>query len=374
MNASKQYAVKPEFDCSEAVQRLRLLRSQGIAATWVGPTPCGAPPVSNTGGRIPELDGSFEAAHIDTLTFSFPIDHLFDHGDPRDGDEPALAAIEDFLSIFDLECQAPSGRKLNGYQDSAPLLFSGVDARTNGKHQAGFVAWGGNRNKLQQETMCVHLTGHACEHLNVLDAANGLVWSRMVWLLEQLGAKITRVDVAYDDLTGDHGGIDAAVDWYKSGAFACKGRQPSVSNAGDWINGHSRTLYVGKRENGKLTRVYEKGHQLGDTESPWVRYELELHARDRVIPFDILKTPTAYIAGSCPAMEWVASVPPLSIMTVVKTKLRVTLDHLKGWASISYGKLINAMEGVGLTPDQIVDSLRRDGLPSRLFVPPAAVA
>jgi DNA relaxase NicK len=48
---------------------------------------------------------------------------------------------------------------------------------------------------------------------------------------------------------------------------------------------------VGKRKNGKLLRVYEKGKQLGDESSPWVRWELELHNRDRVIPWEVLLEP-----------------------------------------------------------------------------------
>lgn len=45
-------------------------------------------------------------------------------------------------------------------------------------------------------------------------------------------------------------------------------------------DGRGRTFYVGRRENGKLLRVYEKGKQLGAENSPWVRIELELHNKD----------------------------------------------------------------------------------------------
>ncbi len=33
----------------------------------------------------------------------------------------------------------------------------------------------------------------------------------------------------------------------------------------------------------KMLRVYEKGIQLGDLGSPWVRYEVQLGSRDRVV-------------------------------------------------------------------------------------------
>ncbi len=48
-------------------------------------------------------------------------------------------------------------------------------------------------------------------------------------------------------------------------------------------------------------RIYEKGKQLGDPESPWVRWELELHNTDREIPFDVLLQPGRYVAGAYPA-------------------------------------------------------------------------
>lgn len=364
---SAQYKTKPEDDCRETVERLRRLRAERAAAK--------APPVSNTGGKSPTSTAAalVESAHIDTLTFSMEVDALFDLGDPVREDDAILRSIEDiFLNGLDLEIGEPTGRRLNGYADSAPLRWAGHDLATNGKALCGFVAWGGNRNKLGNDTLCVHLTGQGCEHVNLLDATNGGTWSAIVAGLEMVAAKITRLDIAYDDLEGEHGGVGAAVGWYKEGLFSAGGRQPSVNQCGDWINGAGRTLYVGKRENGKLVRVYEKGHQLGDADSAWVRYELELHSRDRVIPFDALLMPTCYLAGSSPAMEFVADVPPVSIVTIVRQRLRVTLDHLQGWASISYGRLINAMTGVGMTAQEIVDELRVDGLPRRLFVPPAA--
>ncbi len=360
-----QYATKPEQDCREAVERLRRLRAERLSRK--------APPVSNTGGKSPGSMAAPEAAHVDTLTFSVEVDSLFDLQDPSRDDDAILRAVEDlWLTNLDLDIGEPTGRKLNGYQDSAPIRWAGHDIKSNGKALCGFVAWGGNRNKLGNSTLCVHLTGQGCEHINLLDAMHGGRWEAVEMGLAMTAARITRLDIAYDDMDGERGGVTAAVGWYKAGEFSAGGRQPSVNQAGDWINGAGRTLYVGRRENGKLVRVYEKGHQLGDKDSAWVRYELELHNRDRVIPYDAIVRPTRYLAGSSPAMEWVSKVPPVSIVTVVRKRLRVTLEHLQGWASISYGKLINAMTGVGMSAQEVVDVLRVEGLPARLFVPPAA--
>ncbi len=45
-----------------------------------------------------------------------------------------------------------------------------------------------------------------------------------------------------------------------------------------------RTLYIGKRENGKMLRIYEKGKHLGNPVSSWVSVELELKGKNRIIP------------------------------------------------------------------------------------------
>jgi len=50
-----------------------------------------------------------------------------------------------------------------------------------------------------------------------------------------------------------------------------------IANAGDWISDaapRGRTLYVGSRKSKAFLRCYEKGKQLGDADSKWVRVEL----------------------------------------------------------------------------------------------------
>jgi len=340
------------------------------------------PPGSNTGGNCSATSPAAPLALVDTLTFTLALDHLTD--DPaasvmHDGDAIAAALDGAFLGFLGLSMGTATGRRLNGYRDSAPLLSPGVDPETNGDMNLGFVAWGGNKTKLGQDTLCIHLTGQACESINLLDPrADRRVgtgaWSRLYLAMLEHGAKVTRLDVAYDDLEGAAGGVDAAVDAYRDGAFTIR-RPPSVSNSGDWINGHGRTFYVGKRENGKLFRIYEKGHQLGADDSPWVRYELELHSKDRVIPPAAILDPAGVLAGGSPFMAaLLASVEPVSVRTVVRQRLRVTVDHLTHYARVAYGRLINAMSGMGMTPAEVVESLRVDGLPSRLYVPPAACA
>lgn len=340
------------------------------------------PPGSNTGGNSLNLSADSPVALVDTLTFTVPLDHLTDDVAVtvmHDGEAVGKALLVACLGSLRLAMGEPTGRRLNGYHDSAPIISPDVDPGTNGDMNLGFVAWGGNRTKLGQDTLCVHLTGQACEHINLLDPRADRrcgwgAWSSLCLSIREIGAKITRLDVAHDDLTGAAGGVDAAVSAYHAGAFTLR-RPPSVSTAGDWLNGHSRTLYVGKRENGKMLRIYEKGHQLGADDSPWVRYELELHSTDRVIPPDAILDPAGILAGGSPFVAAIlAAVEPVPVRTVVRQRLRVTVDHLTHYARIAYGRLVNAMTGLGMTSDEVVKALRVDGLPARLYVPPAACA
>ena len=349
------------------------------------------PPASNTGGKGSPSAESFRAqvTHIDTLTVTMEICSLGDSSNlelmMHDDEAIKLAVDREFLNFWDFEVGLPNGKRVNGYKDSAPIRVSGyadVDALDkDGKPKEnpfrnvsfGYVAWGGNRNKAGNDTLCIHFTGQACESMNLLDAMGTVnLWGQFSAALMEHNAAVTRIDIAFDDMAGEHGGIGAAVGWYRQGGFTNGGRPPSICQHGDWINGHSRTFEVGKRANGKMLRIYEKGHQLGDESDPWLRYELEIRAQDRVIPLSVLTNTDEVLAGSYPAMEWVVDCQPVSIPTIVKRRVRVTLDHLQKYARTSYGRVLHAMQAIGMAPQAILDELAIAALPRRLYVPPSA--
>lgn len=181
------------------------------------------------------------------------------------------------------------------------------------------------------------------------------------------------MDLAHDDYEGTRD-VDAAVKMYDQGAFKSGGRNPICSLEGDWkqVSGHGRTFYVGKRAHGKYLRVYEKGKQLGDALSPWVRWEVEFHNRDRAIPPEVLTKPAQYLAGAYPGLEFI-STECTRIKTQRKT-LQASLGHLVECLSKSYGKTINAMVMQGLEPADIVAMTLRGGIPDRLKRPLAGIA
>ncbi|WP_446810564.1 replication initiation factor domain-containing protein [Methylomonas sp. 2BW1-5-20] len=120
------------------------------------------------------------------------------------------------------------------------------------------------------------------------------------------GAKLTRVDYAADNFASETG-MDDYLQLYHAGLFSLRGF-PKVRQEGNWIrpDGKGRTLYLGSKESGKLLRIYEKGLQLAngfhELYPDWIRIELELGAKDRVIPLDSLLRPGQYLAGAYPAL------------------------------------------------------------------------
>lgn len=214
----------------------------------------------------------------------------------------------------------------------------------------------------QRNTALLMLPGKACH--TIPD------WPALIELLrDRYKARITRWDGALDDAEGVHS-VDWAVGKYLAGDFSNGGNKPSCNQRGNWIepDGSGRTFYVGKRTNGKMLRIYEKGMQLGAKWHPWVRWEIELHNVDRVVPWDVLLSPGKYLAGSYPrATGWVSE--EMSRIRTLKQEGEISYDHLVHYASTAYGPLLNVMMGVEGSPEQIVERLRRDSVPKRLRLP-----
>lgn len=154
----------------------------------------------------------------------------------------------------------------------------------------------------QNETVFLGLTGMGCKL-----ADEGWELRLHHWLDNvATDGKISRIDLAHDDFKGEYSSFDWANEQESNDMFLLpKTRnRPACTIAGEFKHGDPQnkglTLYVGSRKNGKVIRCYEKGKQLGDTSSPWFRSELEIHAKKRLIPFDILLHPTEYFCGAYP--------------------------------------------------------------------------
>lgn len=220
----------------------------------------------------------------------------------------------------------------------------------------GCIAYGGEHQRGRE---MLQLTGGGC----------GLVkdWPSLAQLLEDLEATITRLDLAVDLLDGAIT-VDEAVEWYREERFGTGGRRPSCHVAGDWVGDgkEGRTFYVGRATNGKLLRVYEKGRQLGQADSPWVRFEVQFGSRDRVIPKRALVERDACFAGAYAVLETVLPVASERIETE-RTRGEISMADLLFWMRRSYGRVLHtAVEQFGFDPATLVEEVRIVGLPRRL--------
>ena len=164
------------------------------------------------------------------------------------------------------------------------------------EHKAGLVCIGG-----QSDTVLIQLNGEGCTY-----AKYGWESDFHAFLeLQAIDPKITRIDLAHDDLYGDYTDLSWFARQYDLGGFSCHNHRPEVQMLGNWKrpNGKGRTFFVGVRKSSKCCRMYERGKKLGDKNSPWLRTELELKSKNYFIPLDILLNPSPYFLGAYPCFH-----------------------------------------------------------------------
>lgn len=310
--------------------------AEAEASAWAPQAPCAdlAPRTVIRGER--ETTTAHSGPFTDWVSVTYPL---------RDTSNP----VRDFAALFfpvfgdafgDLQDRR---RGVHGYRQSFGFDKGGV-----------VFAFGG-----QRDTAYVSFPGEGCAL--VRDR-----WTEFTALFRDiLCARITRWDGAIDDYTGVHS-VDDAVALYLQGAFNLTNHKPTCKQAGNWIepDGSGRTLYIGRRRNGKLLRVYEKGKQLGMRTSPWVRWETEFHNVDRIIPWEVLQEPGRYLAGAYPALSWVHGMGS-RIETIRRTD-EISYEHLVTHARRTNGRLVNVMMERGGDASEVVAALRRGGVPKRL--------
>jgi len=151
------------------------------------------------------------------------------------------------------------------------------------------------RQQAQASTIHCNVYGTACTF-----ALPGFNF-RLAQLILDTQATITRVDLALDCFDGISGGMERVANDYAIGAMDVYGKRPKASTVGCWPMNRERSFYVGSKEGGKQTNVYEKGHQLFKADDPWVRCELRYGNKARVLDAEMLTRPDDFFAG---ASDW----------------------------------------------------------------------
>lgn len=271
----------------------------------------------------------------------------------------------------------PRRSGLHGYANSADLLCDGLPC--------GLIGWGAANHGCM-----VSFSGVGCAALD-MQALHSVI-SHIP------SVRITRVDLALDDYSGEVISYQGAIDGAQAGEFHPeRGRAPAWMKieSGEFVISEIAkgivkrfgmaptkgcSFYVGSRINGKCARVYEKGKQMQSAENPnWVRAEGELHNKDRVIPLDVLVNPDPYFAGMYPQFaKWLDAIKqsesvPVRV-TTFKNKFKTSRDNAVFHMSRMAGRLVNWLASVeGLAPETIVHQLTahlgEDDIPARLRMP-----
>jgi phage replication initiation protein len=252
----------------------------------------------------------------------------------------------------------PSDKGMFGYESSHDVMVW-----MNGEFlRIGILAAGGSTTG---NTIMVDMSGQGCSFVND--------WQAVYATLQDLDARITRADTALDLLEGFT--LDQFDDLYFAGEFNCGGRIPTrrYVEGGDSRNqyGHGRTLYLGKKANGKELCIYEKGKQLGDPDSEWLRIEIRFGNRDRVIPHDIVLDPTKYFAGGFIALEKLVDSIAQKIKTeqkdIVVEERTIVLKRLTHFLVAAYGKTLYQLAAeINFDYKALYDMLHVVGVPRRL--------
>jgi len=276
----------------------------------------------------------------------------------------AIAPI--FGTAHDLITFLPGLRGKDGWTHAGEIRLAGDIA-------LGRIDYGGHS---QRGWVRVNLTGEGCAWVQRWDLAQELPSA----LLE---AEIKRLDIAlttYDGEVSDSMILDA----YHAGKFTAGGRPPELRSITSSDPRAGITRYVGKRENHKFLRCYEKGFEMlkdvphlrnsvthvnGHQVDKIYRVELELKAVDKVIPWGTLMGRDEVFAGSYPfCAELMPGVPHWRMKTMPDLKPILSLDRALNNVRQAYGSIIRtAIEAHGGDPLKVMERIIGD-TPSQALV------
>lgn len=318
-------------------------------------------PSANRGGNFLNADNAWVPALPDFLRFTLPQAFLGLDDEARQHAD-AVEFVQQLApdSGIAVELERKGGRR--GYSYHFQLL-------TPSGESCGDLCWGGDR---QRGTVSVELSGAGCARV-AASRPFAEAWGHVRCLLETVGAKITRLDIAHDDYAGARD-VALAVSMYEAGDFKPSGgggAQPAMNRQG-WNDGSGQTVYIGKPTGSRQLVVYEKGREQGlrdgDAGVEWVRWEARFFNRDRPVPLEALDAPWEFMVGQYPALNWISACMSVVRVAVKRTKANLVgaLRHCKR----QYGALLNLISKNQMDDEAIGRFVRlklvRDSLPGWL--------
>ena len=250
--------------------------------------------------------------------------------------QTAWVLADRLLALFGGELKEARGNHF--YEKSVKLVSGGA--------LLAIIYFGGAH---QKNTVHVALPGAAW--LSSDESLNLAIYDLMVQFEV---AHISRIDLARDCFDGESSYF-AIQDAYAHGRFKpSRGVMPSAVKHEDPLRGS--TFYVGRRENGKLIRGYEKSMQLSRKQG-WFRVEMELRSVNRRIPLEAVLDPAAYFAGACSYLAELADSARVERVKTFQDATLLSLEHVSHHHKVAYGPLVKFLRDIGLTDSQIVDDL-----------------
>lgn len=291
------------------------------------------------------------------------IDYLtFRHqGEVRQGEDAMAPIFGRMAGDFNLR---PLDRGIQGFKLAAEIRLADL--------RIGRMDFGGQS---QRGWVRVSLTGQGCEWVNdwehAEDALAGLP-----------RAEPKRVDIALTTWDGEvtHERVVAA---HEGGGFCSGGRPPALQQIISSDPRAGRTAYAGKRDSDKFFRGYEKGLEMAGKMGPSgrdvreidghavediYRCEVELKAKTRPIPWDLIGQRDQYFAGCYPFLAELLPEVECDILMrrpdrAPQTDLRAVLDTIRSQFGASLFTALCAYDGDILAVwDRIVGRTHNDDL------------
>lgn len=235
----------------------------------------------------------------------------------------------------------------------------------------GVIELGGTSTIRKDGTVScrVELTGDGCRIFNRASEAHGdghaKRWLALRAKLEATSGRLTRLDICADDVAGLYP-VSLAQSWWASGEFDNRGQRPKARLYDDLGSRDGKTFYVGSASSERQLRVYEKGREMGDPDSEWVRYEAQFRASSRKeLPLDMLRDPSAYLLGAYPVLRFIQACAER--IAITKEGQKATWKSVRRHLKRQYGATLNFMVANTVSDSalaRLVRSLTSERLPA----------
>lgn len=243
----------------------------------------------------------------------------------------------------------------NGFEQSQTISLDGLTV--------GRIAFGGDS---MRGWVRLDVSGVGCDWVKDMDNCESELSSLSKF-------ETRRVDIALD--TGKrevtHEKVVAA---YRAGMFTTCGRPPSMLKYEPEDITEGRSINVGKRDQPKFLRAYEKGYEMaqkypgldidrfdGIPIADMYRLELELKAKHQPLPADLIENRDQYFSGAFPYLQSVLAVEPQVLKLGRDKSPQRSLASMLGLIRHQYGSAIfTALAAYGGDVGAVMDKIKGD--------------